>query len=126
MPDDPDDPLTRLRDQIQATQAAAEALAGEASQARDEERAGRVPPAGWASPEDHAQRTSEVQELAALLQALRDLVPAELEQQLRDVIREVLLLVRALLDWWVERMGEPGAPAPSARRGPAGQDIPID
>jgi hypothetical protein len=126
MPDGADDPLERLREQIQATQAAAEALAGEAAQARGEQRAGGVPPAGWASPADHAQRTTEVQELAALLQALRDLVPDELQQQLREVIREVLLLVRALLDWWVERIGEPGAPPATARRAPPGQDIPVD
>ena len=126
MPDAADDPLARLRDQISATQAAAEALADETAKARGQERAGGVPPAGWATPDDHARRTTEVQELAALLQALRDLVPAELEQQLREVIRDVLLLVRALIDWWVERMGEPGAPAAPSRRGPAGHDIPID
>lgn len=126
MPDAADDPLARLRDQIAATQAAAEALAGEAAQARGRQRAGGVPPSGWATPEDHARRTTEVQELAALLQALRDLVPAELEQQLREVIRDVLLLVRALIDWWVERMDEPSAPSAPSRRGPPAQDIPID
>jgi hypothetical protein len=126
MPDGDDDPLDRLREQLQATQAAAEALADEAAQARGQQRAGGVPPAGWASPGDHARRTTEVQELAALLQALRDLVPDELQQQLREVIREVLLLVRALIDWWVERIGEPGPPPATARRAPPGQDIPVD
>jgi hypothetical protein len=129
MPEPADDPLERLRDQIHATEAAARALAGDAAHARERERSGGVPPAGWATPEDHARRATEVQELAALLAALRDLVPSELEQQLREVVRQMLLLVRALVDWWVQRIGEPGSPAGGPRRAEArdaGRDIPID
>jgi hypothetical protein len=58
-------------------------------------------------------------------------VPADLEAQLREVTRQVLLLVRAVVDWWLERV-EPG-PAPAAAPAgtgadPAGrlQEIPID
>jgi hypothetical protein len=42
----------------------------------------RVPPQGWAAPQDHAARQEEAQALVALLQALRELVPAELQAQL--------------------------------------------
>ena len=34
--------------------------------------------------------------------------------------------MRALIDWWVERMGDAGAPAAPSGAEPAGQDIPID
>ena len=109
------DPLNELREQIRMTEQAARKLAGEATGARARERSGEVPPAGWASPEDHAQRQSEVQQLAALLGSLRDLVPPELAGQVREVLRQVLLLLRALIDWWVERMdvaaGQPRAAA---------------
>lgn len=125
MPDDPDDPIADLRERIRATQEAAERLAGEAADARRTWASGDVPPAGWATPHEHRERSDEVQALAALLQTLRDLVPAELEEQVREVLRQVLLLVRALIDWWVERID--GAPrAAAAAAGPSVEDIPVD
>ena len=55
----------------------------------------------------------------ALLRALRELVPPELQQQVSDVIRQVLLLLRAVIDYWVERLDAP-RPAEAVV-----QDIPI-
>ncbi len=127
----PDDPLQELRDSLAATRAAAERLAAEAARARAEHAEGRVPPAGWATPDDHAERRDELHALLGLLEALRSLVPSELEAQLREVTRQVLLLIRAVVDWWLERV-EPGPPAATAAAGtgadPAGrlQEIPID
>ena len=98
-----DDPLDALRERIRATQEAAEKLANEPRAAGDEETA------------------REAQALVALLQTLRDMVPAELWQQIRDLIRQ--LLIRAIIDWWVDRI-ESG---PSAPRGaaPVVEDIEI-
>jgi hypothetical protein len=108
---DPADPLSDLRDRLRATQEAAARLAGEDS---------RVPPQGWASPpraDDGAG--DELAQLVALLASLRELVPAELQQQMTDLIRQVLLLLRAMLDLVIERL-EPG------RGGePDVEDIPI-
>jgi hypothetical protein len=120
-----DDPLDELRERLGATQAAAERLAGEAAGAVRAAAEGRVPPQGWAVPDERAARQEEAQAVLALLQALRDVVPAELQTQLTEVIRQVLLLLRALIDWWVERL-DPERP----RRGPGTaddrlQDIPI-
>ena len=42
--------------------------------------------------------------LVALLQGARHLVPPELAQRLTHALRELLLAVRALLDWWIERV----------------------
>ena len=103
----PADPLTELRDRVHAAQAAAERLAGEArTQARELPRDTR----------------DELDALVGLLRALRELVPPELEQQVTEVIRQVLLLLRAVIDFWVERLEAP-------RRGGGGvevQDIPIE
>lgn len=122
-----DDPLRELRDSLAATQAAAERLAGEAARARAEHAEGRIPPSGWATPEQHAERSDELHALMGLLDALRSLVPAELEAQLREVMRQVLLLVRAVVDWWLERVGPTGgADALPADPGAHLQEIPID
>jgi hypothetical protein len=85
-----DDPLEVLRERIRATQEAAERLAGEASS--------RSPRA------EQEQTAQEAQALVALLQTLRDVVPAELWTQIRDLIRQLLLLIRAIVDWWVDRI----------------------
>jgi hypothetical protein len=89
----PADPLSELRERVHAAQAAAERLAAEA---RD-----------------------ELDALVALLRALRELVPPELQQQVSEVIRHVLLLLRAVIDYWVDRLD---APRPAAVEV---QDIPI-
>ena len=52
--------------------------------------------------------------LAALLDAVRSAVPPELSRQLAEALRDLLVALRALIDWYLQRLGEPGAP----RRGP--------
>jgi hypothetical protein len=32
------------------------------------------------------------------------MIPAELKRQLAEALRELLLALRALIDWWVERL----------------------
>jgi hypothetical protein len=39
-----------------------------------------------------------------LLGRLREVLPAELQEQLVDLVRQVLLVLRALLDWAVVRL----------------------
>jgi hypothetical protein len=111
-PPEPADPLSDLRDRLRSTQEAAARLAGEEPP--------RVPPQGWASPpRTDGGADDELAQLVAVLGSLRELVPAELQQQVTDLIRQVLLLVRAMLDLVIERL-EPG------RGGePDVEDIPI-
>jgi hypothetical protein len=115
----PDDPLASLRERIHATREAAEHLAAQAAQALQAERNGGVPPRGWATPHEREETRSELQAMVALLEALRDLVPPELQHQVREVLRQVLLLIRAIIDWWVDRI--------DVQRGaePEIEDIPI-
>ena len=116
-PPEPADPLADLRDRLRATQEAAARLAGDAP---------RIPPQGWASPGSGAEGApadpglgDELQQLVTVLASLRELVPPELQQQVTDLIRQVLLLVRAILDHVIDRL-EPG------RGGePEVEDIPI-
>lgn len=104
----PADPLADLRERLESTRAAAERLAAE------------VPPAGWATPAQADRTREDVEAIAGLVRALRELVPAELQQQVAELLRQVLLLLRALLDWWVARL-EPGPPPGEAEV----QDIPV-
>jgi hypothetical protein len=34
----------------------------------------------------------------------RTLVPPELREQIAELVREILLLVRAIVDWYIERL----------------------
>jgi hypothetical protein len=84
-----------------------------------------VPPAGWQRPEPDgdpdrsASGKGELDLLLAVLASVRDRIPPELQQRLADAVREVLLAVRALIDWYLER-------SERHRREPAQvQDIPI-
>jgi hypothetical protein len=80
----------------------------------------KPPPAGWQQPAPDAPpdpervdsvRGSEIDLLLAILGGLRDRIPPELQQRLADAVREVLLALRALIDWYLERVerrrGEP-------------------
>jgi hypothetical protein len=81
---------------------------------------GQTPPAGWQTPEDDPPRVPpELDPFVGLVQAMRELIPPELQQRLIAALREVLLALRALIDWYLERIDR--------RRGQGVevQDIPI-
>jgi hypothetical protein len=113
-------------------QAAAEAVrAGESVRAASEAARGAgettpagdpltPPPAGWQAADDDAREsTSELDPLVALAQAMRDLIPPDLQRRLVAAVREVLLALRALIDWYLERFES------RREQGVDVQDIPI-
>jgi hypothetical protein len=57
--------------------------------------------------------------LIALVDALRRVVPVELQEQLNALQRELLLTIRALIDWYLERLD-------GQQRAAVVEDIPID
>jgi hypothetical protein len=57
--------------------------------------------------------------LFVVLDGLRRVAPRELQGQLTDLIREFLLTLRSLIDWYLERLDRP-------RREPEVENIPID
>lgn len=85
-----------------------------------------IPPAGWQQPAadggaepGRGWTSGEVDLLLGVLASLRDRIPPELQQRLADAVREVLLALRALIDWYLER-------SERQRTEPARvQDIPI-
>ncbi len=130
----PDAALHLLQQRLDRASEAAERLISEAS--------GRLgakpPPAGWqhrepapsgdeaassragaGEPGTSPSSQSETEILLALLRSLRDVIPPELQHRLGEAVREVLLALRALIDWYLER-------SEHRRREPAEvQDIPI-
>jgi hypothetical protein len=144
-PEGVEDALGRLEERLERASRAAERLLGDAAQrvtegrgagdaaggAADEAGSGepsgrpgaRTPPAGWQQPGAEGDRDSPLLPdgdlLLGLFAAVRDRIPPDLQRRLAEAIREVLLALRALIDWYLERNDR-------ARSGPTEvQDIPI-
>jgi hypothetical protein len=114
MPRDPDDdPLEALRERLEATQEAVERLAAEAARAAQDAGDGATVGGGAADAGVQGaggDADTELRALVALVGALRGLLPAELQAQLTEVVRQILILVRSILDWSIDRMAPPPAP----------------
>jgi hypothetical protein len=122
--DSAEDSLRRMSERLDRASDAAERLIAEAaaeSAARAANAFRRPPPSGWQAPESEEapRRGGDLDLLVSLLESLRDLIPPELQQRLAEAVRELLLAVRALINWYLERLE-------SHRDEPAEvQDIPI-
>jgi hypothetical protein len=119
-----EDALRRLEQRLDQASEAADRLLADAA----ERVTTKPPPAGWQprAPEGPAGGGgagsllgSEADLLLGLLASVRDRIPPELQQRLAEAVREVLLALRALIDWYLERT--------EARRAQPSevQDIPI-
>jgi hypothetical protein len=116
-----EDPLSQMRSQVDAAYAAADRLVREA-EAAARERAGDVPPAGFEGERAPSERSAfgDLQALAGLLENARSSVPPEVARQLAEAARELLIALRALIDWWIARLERaPETPVDV-------QDIPIE
>jgi hypothetical protein len=119
-----DDALREVRARLDEAHAAADRLVQEAGNRAAEAGAGdppRVPPRGWESGKRDAA-TSDLRALLGLLDGVRDAVPAELSRQLATALRDLLLALRALIDWYLERLAEPAGGKPGLEV----EDIPLD
>ena len=108
----PPEALDALRDRLRATQEAAERLAEEATSG--------VPRAGWDVPGRAEEANAELESRVPMLGMLREILPPELRAQLAELVRQLLVFVRAGLDWWIERI----VPGPRGDE-PQVEDIPI-
>ncbi|HEY3728872.1 MAG TPA: hypothetical protein VGL51_16965 [Solirubrobacteraceae bacterium] len=85
----------------------------------------KPPPAGWQRPQPgssaraEARARGEFDLLLEVLAGLRDRIPPELQRRLGEALREVLLALRALIDWYLERTDRRRAEPAEV------QDIPI-
>jgi hypothetical protein len=69
----------------------------------------RPPPAGWQAPPvdrpgDGSPARDDLELLTQLAGRMRDLIPPELQRRLGEALRELLLAVRALIDWYLDRL----------------------
>lgn len=81
--------------------------------------AAQAPPNGWASPGATGQAAPDFAALFALLDAAKGTLPPELLRQVADALRELLIALRAVLDYSIDKLERP---APEARDV---EDIPI-
>jgi hypothetical protein len=112
MSDDAIDDLVR-----EATERARAAEEASRAQARD------VPPRGWDTPQPDPPVAPDLAAIMALLESVRGAVPEELSTQLADAVRELLLALRALIDWYIDRLESVTKPRSAAEK-PV-EDIPI-
>lgn len=121
-----EDALGRLEERLDRASQAAERLLADATERMTAGSGpGKPPPAGWQQAAPERERgpalplLADADLLLGLLGALRDRIPPDLQRRLAEAIREVLLALRALIDWYVERTER-------TQSGPAEvQDIPI-
>jgi hypothetical protein len=93
------------------------------------EFAERTPPAGWEPMEEatdggEGARGEDLRALTDLLQALLRVLPPDRREQLVDLVRQLLVLLRAVLDLAIELLERRGHLAGPRASVPA-QDIPI-
>jgi hypothetical protein len=79
-------------------------------------RAGQTPPSGWDSPDAHREAATEIEALSKLFSTVRDLLPEDIQRQITELIRQLLLLLRAIIDWAVSRI----------EGGPRGRDVQVE
>jgi LmbE family N-acetylglucosaminyl deacetylase len=113
-----DDPLKRLGERLEQASEAAERLMDEAA-ARFAGHPG-PPPSGWQTQEQaDAPAHLPTTDLVLMLQSLREFVPDDLQRRLAEAIRELLLAIRSLIDWQLERLEQRRAKPTEV------QDIPV-
>jgi hypothetical protein len=98
------DTLRRLERRLDEAAEAAERLIAQAAEsAAGAASARRPPPGGWQEPGAADERPRDLELIVDVLDSLRDLIPPELQRRLAEALRELLLALRALIDWYLER-----------------------
>jgi hypothetical protein len=101
----PQDALRRLEQRLERASDAADRLIAQATGSTR-----KPPPAGWQQPaaDDHDQASdsraaSDIELLLGVIHSLRELLPPELQRRLAEALRELLLAIRGVIDWYLER-----------------------
>jgi len=111
MADAADDPYADAERLMREAQRVADAAAA----------AAEPPPRGWEVPREPAAAAfPDLSALLALVETLKGTVPTELAQQLGDAMRELLIALRAILDYSIARLERPAAEPIQV------EDIPIE
>jgi hypothetical protein len=138
MADDERETLRRLEERLGQASETAQRLMAEAAQAAQQQRTAepggaaeqgepeedppKPPPSGWQASENGRATTAgaELDALIGAVRSLRELVPAEVVQRLAEAVKDLLLALRALIDWYVERLERRRTEPPPV------EDIPIE
>jgi hypothetical protein len=127
LPDPDRDALNQVRAHLDDAHAAADRLVREAQRqaedAADAAASEEVPPRGWDAGPDTPQSPplADLQAIVGLIDALRRSIPPEITRQLVEALRDLMLALRALIDWYLERL-EGG----DGRGDRPVEDIPLD
>jgi hypothetical protein len=114
MAEPPPDPFADAERLVRAAQEAAERAAAAAT-AQD------PPPRGWATtPASERHAFPDLSALFGLVETLKGSVPPELVRQLTDALRDLLLALRAILDYSIARLERPTAEPVQV------EDIPVE
>jgi hypothetical protein len=121
------DQLRRLTERLDvAAQRAERLLSDSVLAAATAEPPDRPPPSGWQRPrvDDRSDRdrwlnSDELELLMTVLAGVRDRIPPELRRRLADAVRELLMALRALIDWYLDRTDRPAQTSANI------EDIPI-
>ena len=110
------DPMEQMREAERLVREAterAEAIAAEA---------GEPPPRGYDVPGAAGERPAfpDLTALAGLVEVARGALPPELARQLAQSLRELLIAIRAVLDYSIDRLERAEEPPPQV------EDIPIE
>jgi hypothetical protein len=114
-PPEADEVFLRLEQRLDRASEAAERLLSEAARSAGGGRGAGPgasppppppPPAGWQTPDsaDVGRGSADFDALLHAARSLRDLIPPDIQRRLLEALREVLLAVRALVDWYLERL----------------------
>jgi hypothetical protein len=104
----------------------AERLVRAAQEAAEQAAAAQgPPPRGWETPRSQPAGGGgtpfpDLSGLLALAEAIKGTVPPELAQQLADALRDLLLALRAVLDYSIARLERPAAEPVQV------EDIPVE
>jgi hypothetical protein len=134
MADEERETLRRLEERLdQASETAQRLMAEAAAAAAQRQQSGpaengapdptRPPAAGWQTGDSAGPPRpagAELEALVGAIRALRELIPPEVVQRLAEAAKEVLLALRALIDWYIERLER------RRTEPPAVEDIPIE
>jgi hypothetical protein len=126
---DEEEALRRLEERLDEASETAQRLMAEAAAAaargreQDGHESTRPPASGWQRPESDGSGRGpggELDALVAAIRSLRELVPPEVIHRLAEAVKDVLLALRALIDWYIERLERRRAEPPPV------EDIPIE
>ena len=108
------EPLRRLEERLERATEAAERMISDMGS--------KPPGSGWQAPEPERAGSRPLQELEALVAALaplRELIPPDAAERLVAAFKEILLAIRALIDYYLERLDRRPQEPPEV------QDIPL-